>query len=117
MSKKLIALVEVLMVVSLFCTGFASWSIVIDIQDDAYLTFTSEAYDVEAHVLEEYGIALTSEADGLKATSFGYVETLVAGGSIVYQPTNSTLSMLLSVDTATMAANANDHRARARCRA
>ncbi len=110
MSKKLIALVEVLMVVSLFCTGFASWSIVIDIQDDAYLTFTSEAYDVEAHVLEEYGIALTSEADGLKATSFGYVETLVAGGEIVYQPTNSTLSMLLSVDTATMAANENDYR-------
>ena len=109
MSKKLIALVEVLMVVSLFCTGFASWSVVVD-QADPSLSLSIEAYDVEGLALHQYGMALMSEADGLKATSFEYVETLVSGSQVVYQPTNSTLSMLLRVDPAVMAANKSDYR-------
>ena len=109
MSKRLIALVEVLMVVSLFCTGFASWSVVIA-QPDSILSLSTESYGVESNALGSYGLELLSEAYGVKAKNFEYVKTVVAGGSPVYRATNSTLSMLLRVDTATMAANANDYR-------
>ena len=109
MSKKLIALLEVLMVVSLFCTGFASWSVIVD-QPDSFLTVSSEAYEVEGLALRQYGMTLMSEADGLRSTSFEYVETQIAGGNKVYQATSSTLSMLLRVDPNVMAANETDYR-------
>lgn len=112
MSKKLIALVEVLMVVSLFCTGFASWTIVEHLPDSVQ-SGSVDVYNVESYALSDYGIALTSEADGITAKSFGYVRAETSGGNAVYQSTNSTLSMLITVDTAKMASAANDYREQA----
>lgn len=60
MTKKLIALVEVLMVVSLFCTGFASWSIMIPNADPATPMGGAIAYDVESQLYKpsDFGIDL-----------------------------------------------------------
>ncbi len=109
MSKKLIALVEVLMVVSLFCTGFASWSIVVN-QPGPDQSVTLTAYDAESHILSDYGIGLTASEDGITARSFTYVRAETSGGNAVYQSTNSTLSMLITVDTEQMANAAHDYR-------
>ena len=60
MTKKLIALVEVLMVVSLFCTGFASWSILVPQADPNTAMGGAIAYDVESRLYKpsDFGIDL-----------------------------------------------------------
>ena len=95
MTKKLIALVEVLMVVSLFCTGFASWAILLPNDQSPPPTGTMIAYGVAQHDAAYLGISLAVTAnDGKAAQAFRYSTTTAASSSA---PTHTFISKTLSI--------------------
>ena len=107
MTKKLIALIEVLMVVSLFCTGFASW--MISPQTDG--NSKTQLGSIDSHAVEKrqpsyYGLSLATSdtASGLQAETFRYV---MKNGKL--ELSNLTLSVLLKVTAATLSAADDYH--------
>ena len=98
MTKKLIALIEVLMVVSLFCTGFASWMI------SPYTDGSSKtqqgsvsSHAVEKRNLDYYGIGINNTG----ANDFRYAAVTTASGT-VNKFTNKTISVNITVNRSVM---------------
>ena len=107
MTKKLIALIEVLMVVSLFCTGFASWMISPYTDGNSKTQLGSvSSHAVEIRQPSSYGISLATSdsATGLKAETFRYV---MKNGKL--ELSNLKLSVLLKVTAATLKAAEDYH--------
>ncbi len=96
MSKKITALVEILMVICLLCTGYSSWLISQPYQATAN-EGGLEAYAPIVRTMADYGLTLTKSAGNVTAESFSYV-TMSTGESTWYEFTNLSLSMLLKVD-------------------
>lgn len=114
MKKRLIAFVEVLMAMSVFCTGYAAWSYVSPYSRDALFTVDLfEAYDVTNAQLTpaDYGVELlTANSSGtLQAQTFRY-HIVTVNGTATEQFVSTTLSILLSVDLDKMANADTDYR-------
>ena len=103
MTKKIIALVEVLMVMSLFCIGYSAWAITPEGNPEAYPTGTITSYTVSDLSMSRHGLSLTVQDKDSKPTytakKFSY-STITANGTSTNQYTNTTLSMLLKVEHA-----------------
>ena len=97
MKNKLIALVEVLMIVSLFCVGYASWAI--SPPDTATQGGSMISYDVTVRSLATYGLSLST--DGAK--TFTYCTVTAGEGEPVTQYTNTSLSLQIKVERAKLA--------------
>ena len=139
MTKKLIALVEVLMVISLFCTGYATWLISAPTEVPWDTKGTISVYDVEQ--LEQlspayFGIALSgasyeanasggyaynretlsfSSGSGYKLTKSGETfrySTATTNTGSKNSFTNTSFSIMILVDSAVMAERitSGDHR-------
>ncbi|MBQ9774173.1 MAG: hypothetical protein IJW30_05865 [Clostridia bacterium] len=100
MTRKLIALVEVLMVISIISTGYASWSYFRPHTLDAS-TNTIVSYEVEAQNLESYGVFPLSNteasAQGLSTQTFRYITQNGAQAL-----TSNTLSMWFRITPSSM---------------
>lgn len=86
------------MVVSLFCTGFASW-IISPVGDDGAWNARGDVqgYEVEQRGLEYYGIGI----NGTGANDFRYATVSTPSGS-VNKLTNKTLTVNITVDHSKM---------------
>jgi hypothetical protein len=98
MTKKLIALVEVLMVVSLFCTGFASWIISPYTDGNSKTQLGSvSSHAVEKRNLDYYGIGINNTG----ASDFRYAAVTTSSGT-VNKFTNKTISVNITVNRSVM---------------
>jgi len=98
MTKKLIALIEVLMVVSLFCTGFASWMISPYTDGNSKTQLGSvSSHAVEKRNLDYYGIGINNTG----ASDFRYAAVTTASGT-VNKFTNKTISVNITVNRSVM---------------
>lgn len=86
------------MVVSMFCTGFASWLVNEPYSRDGVGAMT--AYVAEKRTISHYGLNITpSDTNtGLTAKKFSYSTITVGSGAPTYQYTNTALTMLITVD-------------------
>ncbi|MBQ9785539.1 MAG: hypothetical protein IJW29_08555 [Clostridia bacterium] len=108
MAKRLLALIEVLMAISIFCTGYATWSYVK--QTSAYATGSAmfEAFDSERENVEigldDFGITMTTSITGVGSSQTFQYKTVTAGSTTTEAFTSTTLSVLFKVNIDTMAA-------------
>ena len=101
MFKKLIALVEALMLVSLFCIGFSTWSI---IDPDGVTISTNggmHTQDVTSVTLETVGIGYTGNSSQSQITNQTGFEYNLEGATAKFSKTTLTVEVKFHKDTLT----------------
>lgn len=93
------------MVVSLFCTGFASWAIIAPYEPPTAPSGNTVAYGVVQHDPAYFGLSLANQTSDEKAAkTFRYSTTTNAGSTTETNAfTSTTLSIFIAVDRAKMA--------------
>ena len=103
MTKRLIALLEILMAVSIVCTGYAAWVMA---KAETLTIFGDSAgfgvYDTSQRYYTDYGVTIAkSGADGASYKGFSLRTTTGSGGT-TYSFSNAMLSIVLVVDMDTL---------------
>ena len=99
MTKKLISLLGFLMAVSMICTGYSSWVIVLSTSDTQTVENNSfVSYEVDDLRLSAHGLGLSAT----NAKSFTYCTVTAGGGDPVVEFTNTTLAIQVKVNPSLM---------------
>ena len=108
MSKRLLALVEVLMAISIFCTGYASWSFAAQRSatvsgSDFFEVFDGGKNEIPVS-LDDFGVGITTDITGVgKSRNFQY-KVVSTANEERKEFSNTSLSIWFKVDIDAMAA-------------
>ncbi len=106
MTKRLLALLEVLMAISIICTGYASWSFAEATSLYAESNSMFSAYDVSKQdvtvKLSDFGIEMTTAIDKVGSSQTFQYKTVMLDGKTTEEFTSTSLSILFKIDIESM---------------
>lgn len=115
MTKRLLALLEVLMAISIVCTGYASWSFAARAshyaENGAFTAYTVGPNTTPTTLNPAYlGIEMTNIIEGVGASQTFRYKTVTVGGTPTEEFASTSLSILFKVDIDKMEGSDADYR-------